>query len=186
MSRICGVAARARSAGRSGRRRRNVTYSAAGRGEAERDLARSDPRPPRAARLVDRAQPTQRRARSASSAARTGRADRGTSPRTRPGRGPSPTASGHPAGPSGPAGRRGPPASASRRARDRRTPARAATPNARCSRAVCRSIIAIARAWPVAPSSAERMTWARNGSDRIASIVVGGSSPTATARPSAM
>ena len=44
---------------------------------------------------------------------------------------------------------------------DRRIPATSSAPNARWSRAVWRSIIAIARAWPLAPSSAERTTWAR-------------------------
>ena len=38
----------------------------------------------------------------------------------------------------------------------------------------------MARAWPVAPSSAERMTWARNGSERIASIVQAGRMPAIT------
>ena len=50
------------------------------------------------------------------------------------------------------------------------SPSTSSDPKARCRRAVWRSIIAIARAWPVAPSSADRMTWARNGSDRIASM----------------
>ena len=59
--------------------------------------------------------------------------------------------------------------------RDSTNPSTSNDPNARWSRAVWRSIIAIARAWPVAPSSAERMTCARNGSDRIASIVQAGS-----------
>ena len=39
-----------------------------------------------------------------------------------------------------------------------RARATSSDPKARWSRAVCRSIIAIARAWPVAPSSADRMT----------------------------
>ncbi len=60
---------------------------------------------------------------------------------------------------------------------DSTSPSTSSDPNARWSRAVWRSIIAIARAWPVAPSSADRMTAARNGSDRIASIVHAGRIP---------
>ena len=40
--------------------------------------------------------------------------------------------------------------------------------------------MAIARAWPVAPSSAARMTATRNGSDRTASIVQAGRMPAMT------
>ena len=97
-----------------------------------------------------------------SCAARTGPAGRGTWRRTRPGRRRAPTSAPVRARPRRPAAR----AQRRRIRADEQTPATSSEPNARCSRAVWRSIIAIARAWPVAPSSADRMTWASNGSDR--------------------